>query len=246
MTDWRTRKWAKALLMVAAFALFICFVLLGNWQLYRLDWKRSLIQAVEERAFNLPVAAPTADQWPSINAEKDAYHRVKATGHFLYQEEIPVVALTELGGGYWIMTPLLRDNSEMIWVNRGFVPTELKEPGTRPVNHNQAVTVTGLLRMSEPKGTFLQSNDPMAGRWYSRDLEAFSSIKDLPQAAPYFIDAGPNENEESWPRGGMTRVTFRNNHLVYALTWYVLAALLAGGVGYAIWVERRPSRKDST
>ena len=43
--------------------------------------------------------------------------------------------------------------------------------------------------------------------------------------APYFIDAG--EPKTGWPRGGLTVVAFRNSHLVYALTWFGLAALVA-------------------
>ncbi len=32
--------------------------------------------------------------------------------------------------------------------------------------------VSGLLRMSQPMGAFLRRNDPLAGRWFSRDNAA--------------------------------------------------------------------------
>ena len=38
------------------------------------------------------------------------------------------------------------------------------------------------------------------------------------------------------PQGGMTQVSFRNTHLIYALTWFCLALMSAGA---AIFLIRR-------
>jgi surfeit locus 1 family protein len=90
------------------------------------------------------------------------------------------------------------------------------------------VTVTGLLRVTEPRGGFLRANDPASGRWYSRDVAAIAEAKGLGGAvAPYFIDAGAAPNAGGLPVGGITVVDFRNAHLSYALTWFGLAALIA-------------------
>lgn len=37
----------------------------------------------------------------------------------------------------------------------------------------------------------------------------------------------------------MTIVTFRNNHLSYALTWYAMALLLAGALFHVLRSRRR-------
>jgi surfeit locus 1 family protein len=87
-------------------------------------------------------------------------------------------------------------------------------------------SVTGLMRMTEPKGGFLRSNDPANERWYLRDVGEISAKRGLSDAAPYFIDAEANSGTGG-PVGGLTVVSFPNNHLVYALTWFGLAALLA-------------------
>ena len=97
------------------------------------------------------------------------------------------------------------------------------------------VEVTGLLRMTQPDGAFLRKNDPQAGRWYSRDVAALSAQHGIAQAAPYFIDAEAGADDRL-PIGGLTVVSFRNNHLGYALTWFALAALWAGWLG---WLWRR-------
>ena len=56
-----------------------------------------------------------------------------AEGTLLREHEIFVQALTELGAGYWVLTPLQRENGELLWINRGFVPPDRRDPSSRPV-----------------------------------------------------------------------------------------------------------------
>ena len=59
--------------------------------------------------------------------------------------------------------------------------------------------------------------------------------------APYFIDADANPpgTDPNAPIGGLTVITFRNSHLVYALTWLALALLSAWGA----WRFQRELRR---
>ena len=43
-----------------------------------------------------------------------------------------------------------------------------------------------------------------------------------------FIAADATPNPGGLPEGGHTRLTFRNDHLSYALTWYAFAVVLIG------------------
>ncbi len=88
--------------------------------------------------------------------------------------------------------------------------------------------------MTEPQGRFLRSNDPAQDRWYSRDVAAIAATRALTGVAPYFIDAEAGTDPEAWPRGGLTVLDFPNNHLVYALTWFSLALMLAGATLYNV------------
>jgi surfeit locus 1 family protein len=81
--------------------------------------------------------------------------------------------------------------------------------------------------MSEPGGRFLRQNQPAEDLWYSRDVAAIAVKRRLGRVAPFFIDA--EAAGQGYPIGGMTVVRFRNTHLVYALTWFALAALAAFG-----------------
>ena len=144
-------------------------------------------------------------------------------------------AVTGLGGGFWVLTPLRRADGSLVLVNRGFVPGDRRDPATREAGQVAGeATVTGLLRLTEPKGAFLRSNAPKDDRWYSRDVAAIAAARDLTGVAPYFVDADATPNPGGLPVGGLTVIAFPNNHLVYAITWYGMALMLAGAVVYLL------------
>jgi surfeit locus 1 family protein len=213
-----------AILLVAG------LVALAVWQVHRRDWKLDLIARVEARAHAAPAPAPGPERWPAISAASDEYRRVVASGTWRQERPALVRAVTELGEGYWVMTPLARDDGTTILVNRGFVPAENRDPAAWQAPRSAGpFTVTGLLRMSEPGGGFLRSNEPAADRWYSRDVGAIAATHGMAEAAPYFIDAERVPGETGLPVAGLTVLSFSNNHLVYALTWAILAMMAAAG-----------------
>lgn len=213
------------------------FLALGTWQVQRLFWKLDLIARVEARIHADPVPAPPRAGWAAVSAQHDEYRRVTATGLFRHDKSVLVQAVTERGAGFWVLTPMVLPDETTVLVNRGFVPADRRDPAARLASELAAgpVTVTGLLRISEPGGGFLRANDPQSDRWFSRDVAAIASAKGLADVAPYFIDADATPNPGGLPIGGLTVVAFRNTHLVYALTWYALAAMSAAA---AFFVRR--------
>ncbi|WP_082546648.1 SURF1 family protein [Rhizobium sp. Root483D2] len=212
--------------------LTLVFAALGTWQVQRLFWKLDLIARVDARVHAGPVPSPAQGEWGGISAEKDEYRHVTATGTFEHGKSVLVQAVTERGAGYWLLTPLLLSDSSVVLVNRGFLPEAGRNSAARTASEIVAgpVTVTGLLRISEPGGAFLRSNDPANDRWYSRDVDAIARSKGFAPTAPYFIDADATPNPGGLPIGGLTVVQFRNSHLVYAATWYALAIMTAAAL----------------
>lgn len=248
MTRHRSSAALVALALCALLA-FTGFVALGIWQVERRAWKLDLIARVDQRVHGPAVAPPSADQWPRVNAADDAYRRVRVTGTFLNDRETLVQATTELGAGYWVLTPLRTADGSIVLVNRGFVPPEARERAMRRATETEGEsTVTGLLRVTEPGGSFLRRNDPVADRWYARDVQAIATARGLSEVAPYFVDAeaAPQRPDaakanapRAWPAGGLTVISFPNNHLVYAFTWFALALMVAAAAGYVARDERR-------
>ncbi len=235
------------LLMLLAGMVFTGLLALGVWQVQRLQWKLALIERVEKRVHAAPIAAPGQAEWAAIKRESNEYTQVQVTGHFDHNRETLVRASTELGSGFWVITPMKTAQGFWVLVNRGFVSAAYSTQTSRVGSTGQQ-TINGLLRLSEPGGSFLQPNDVAAGRWYSRDVPAIAasvgldsgpSVGALVSVAPYFIDAAESQDKEAWPRGGLTVLSFYNNHAIYALTWFVLAAMVAAAAAYLLYSERQ-------
>jgi surfeit locus 1 family protein len=226
------------LALCGSFALL--FAGLAVWQVERLGWKRDLIARVEGRVKAAPVPLGPKDRWSRFAPSEAEYLRVQAKGRYDHRRETLVDALTERGKGYWVLTPLVtRDRT--IFVNRGFVPTELADPSRRHAGQLPGtIAVTGLMRLTEPEGRFLRANVPAEDRWYSRDVAAIAAKRGIADAEPYFIDAEAVAVPGGYPVGGLTVIRFANNHLIYALTWFGLSALCLVGL---VLVARSPIRR---
>jgi surfeit locus 1 family protein len=202
---------------------------LGVWQLERRSWKLALLAEIAERMAAAPTDLPEPASFGREGADTYAYRRVHATGEYLHDRETLVWTATRLGSGYWVLTPLRTPGGLIVLVNRGFVPAERAAPAARAAGLVPGpAVVDGLVRLTEPKGAWLRHNDPAAGRWYSRDVAAIAAAKQLGNVAPYFVDADATPVPGGLPVGGLTVTSLPNNHLVYALTWFSLALLLAG------------------
>lgn len=219
---------------------------LGTWQVKRLSWKLDLIQQVEQRAHAAPVDAPAPSQWASLTNPADyEYRRVRLAGIFRHQDEVQVYTVSDLGPGYWVLTPLQRDDGSLVIVNRGFVPSDKRDPSTRLESELPTrVEIVGLMRAPETGGLFLRTNDPQNNRWYSRNIAQIADAKSLGTVAPFYVDADETPNPGGLPIGGKTMLVFPNNHLSYAITWYVLAAMTVAAGWYVTRNLNAPKRDE--
>ncbi|MDQ8699349.1 SURF1 family protein [Hyphomicrobium sp. LHD-15] len=217
---------------------------LGVWQLERKAWKESLLTAIAERTKQEPVdllGTYSATHESDLGFE---YVRAKVRGRFLNDKERYFYAPDQkLGPGYHVYTPLeIAGTTAVVFVNRGFVTEDLKDPAKRREGQlDGEVEVVGLLRGPGIKATFTPDNDPKANLWFWRDYaglfaSAFSGTDRTAIAA--FLDAeAPAPG--GWPKGGATLVELPNRHLEYALTWFGLAVTLVAIFGVFAWTRRR-------
>lgn len=248
----------KAMLAIVGIALFLGFMTLGTWQVQRRAWKLDLIERVDQRVHSAPVTVPDQSLWPKINAANYEYLPVQAQGVWLDRKSVLTKALTEDGAGFWVMTPLQRADGSQILVNRGFTSEKMRASWLKQISEAgpsaETVTVIGLMRMSEPGGGFLRKNDAANGQWFSRDVVAIAQAQGLNNAAPYFIDLGVPASNPAFAqsqqspmfdaviKSGMTVIKFPNSHLVYAFTWYGLAAMVLG----AAWLVRKHDKASAS
>jgi surfeit locus 1 family protein len=230
-------KAVKGLMLPGALSLLALAVLisLGNWQMQRLAWKEDLIARASERAKLPPAHLPGPDRWSEAHWRQAEYRTFAAAGRFRHDYEVQVYTVlsdakgTYSGAGYWVLTPLELADKSYVIVNRGFVPLDRKSPATRKDGQIEGETsVLGLLRAPEETNYFTPANDPAKGAWYSRKPEEIARAFNLKNVAPFLLDATVSFQAGQLPQPNETKLTFTNNHLGYALTWYGLACTLAG------------------
>ncbi|EDL93456.1 surfeit 1, isoform CRA_b [Rattus norvegicus] len=207
---------------------------LGTWQVQRRKWKLKLIAELESRVMAEPIPLP-ADPMELKNLE---YRPVKVRGHFDHSKELYIMPrtmvdpvreardagrLSSTESGAYVVTPFhCSDLGVTILVNRGFVPRKKVNPETRQQGQVLGeVDLVGIVRLTENRKPFVPENNPERSLWYYRDLDAMAKRTGTD---PIFIDADFNSTTPGGPIGGQTRVTLRNEHMQYIITWYGLCA----------------------
>jgi surfeit locus 1 family protein len=226
---------SRSRLIPAAFTVFAALVCLslGAWQLERLGWKTNLIAERQAAVHAAPIPLPKTQE----EASRLEFHPVIAEGVFLNDKEIYLGAASPGGGepGLQVLTPLRLADDRIVFVNRGFIPSALKNPKKRGAGQlSGPVRVTGLLRLPHGRpGWLVPDNRPDLNYWFWVDLPAMEAATGLSNVAPFYIDADATPNPGGWPKGGVTVIDLPNDHLQYAITWFALA--VAAIVVYLVW-----------
>ncbi len=245
MSDIRGRRfrpgWPLTLTTIVAFAILM---VLGTWQVQRLEWKLDLISRTEAGLAAAPVPLP-AD--PAAMQELDL-RPVTAEGELLNDRAF-AYGTSQRGGqpGARLMVPLERGEGAPVLVDMGWVPepvesalAQLQDPGP--------VAVSGILRTDHlaSRPPFRPENRPTERRWYWLDTAALATALDVPALAPVTLVRSPAAAETTPPIADRPVLTLTNNHLGYAITWYGLGAALVA-VYLAFGFARGPDRdKEST
>jgi surfeit locus 1 family protein len=236
----RRRIWAIVGLGAILFAMLVS---LGTWQMQRLAWKEALIVTVDQRINSAPRPLPELERQFAETGDVD-YWPVEATGRLLNDRESHFLATWKGRSGFFVYTPLELADGRVVFVNRGFVPFDHKDPATRTEGQvADQTTVRGLARnpLAEKPSSLVPDNDPAKNVFYWKDLAAMAGRAEVPadRLLPFFIDADAAPNPGGLPIGGVTLIDFPNNHLQYAFTWYGLAAALLAVLGAWLISRRR-------
>jgi cytochrome oxidase assembly protein ShyY1 len=234
----RTPKWLVRHIVVVA--LVVTMVLLGFWQLRRLEEKRDQHDLVLARQEGPPAAL--ADLVP-VDAAVDApavdavlYRRAVVTGRYRPEDTVVVPNRTLNGAsGAWVLTPLQPDDGPAVLVNRGFVGfTQAGEVDPPPAPSGQ-VTVEGLVSPSQQRGRFGGSGPDAAIPEMARvDIEAFEDRVDY-DLRPAYLQLTTSDPVQPTSAGAPELVPLEppapdeGPHLGYAVQWFIFATIAGGG-----------------
>ena len=195
--------------------------------------KRRMIAERTARTTAAPIAlpapgAPRLQRWRRLE-----FRRAAATGDFLHEQR--VLSRRPHHGRQCRLSDrdaaAPADRAATLLVNRGWVPEAQQGPGQarrgagRGHRHGRRrhprcrAVRTGCSPTTSRSTT--SGSGSICRRWPPHAGIAAAEL------VPVFLEAGPAPNPGGIPIGGQTKVDLPNDHLQYAITWYILAVALA-------------------
>lgn len=250
--DVRQSKWGKAFFVGFLLLSMVLFLVLGMWQMERLNWKNQLIDSANERLVADRIDLPATTTWGKMDVEAFDFQKVRLTGQFLECCEARVfISLPKkqgryAGPGYWIVTPFQLTQGGTVFINRGFAPQELTLPKAKyaPAPTGQ-LTLEGYVRRPERVGSATLEPDLAKFVDWVINPERLTEIlfPKLENIAPFYVNLSGPAMDDLPQMPDDAALNFTNRHLEYALTWFALAALMP--ILAIFWLIRtRRTRQD--
>ncbi len=234
------RRPSWLILHVVVLAIIVVFVLLGRWQLERLDERRAGNALISEY-----LAAPPIEWSKTSSGRPPEYSRLLVSGVFAPDEEVLLRSQVNQGQpGFDVLTPLYVDELSAVIVNRGWVPLEFDSP---PVDQAQppdgVVSVEGIVRYPL-SGSNLANTDGATGKL---DIVARVDLERLNRKiggdlATFYVELtslAPPGTSQPIP-AGIPEVS-EGPHLSYAVQWFSFA--LVSTIGYAALIRSTARRR---
>lgn len=222
-------------LTIAVVVSMAIMIALGVWQIQRMHWKEGVLAHVAALK-----TAPPVPAGPVLAGNSDVdFRRVVLDCPGLGAApfvELYGVREGEAGSRLISACAVEAGPYRSVLVDRGFVQDTISARPPVDGADNAPLRVTGLLRVPEKGNWFSPPNDPARRRFYIRDVAEMARVLGAPAPAPVFLLAESATNPE-WPAlvPAPLPEDIPNNHMQYVLTWFGLAAALAGVYAAVLW-----------
>jgi surfeit locus 1 family protein len=202
---------------------------LGVWQMQRLAWKQTILTQIENRITQTPVAIPAI---PDPVADK--YLSVTAEG-FMKPDALRVlVSQKTVGAGYRLISPFMIEGRTVL-LDRGFI--SVNDPLPEPSLLQVQTVVTGNLHWPQETDGYTPAPDRAKNIWFARDVDFMAKALETDPILIVMRDSSA-ANDGVTPLPVDTR-RIPNDHLPYAITWFLLAAIWAAMTTHFLMRSRR-------
>jgi surfeit locus 1 family protein len=210
--------------------LVLCLAL-SIWQMERREWKRDILDRIAANQSATPIALDAL--LSGGDPLRREYGKVAVSGTFLHDKEFHLAARSRGNDvGIQVVTPLRTDKGQIVLFDRGWVPSEKKDPAKRAEGQIAGtVKLVGVVRRTQVQRQFAPDNVPDKNVWFTVDVPLMRKLaggRPDPALDTFFLEADANHNPGGLPIGGQTQLDIPNDHLQYAITWFLLAMALIG------------------
>lgn len=204
---------------------------LGFWQLDRLTWKEDILADINTRLAAAPVPL-------SLTASRanDNYRGVIVVGRPTGDELHVLVSGTEAGTGFRVVSKFQMQSGPEIMVDLGLLALDNKAaaPAT------DLTEIQGNLIWPDDKNTSTPEPDLALNTWFARDVVDMSRhLNTLPIMIVARSSSVADPRITPLP---LNTANIKNDHLNYAITWFLLAAVWAA---MTLFLIRRTRQKDT-
>lgn len=224
-------RWIGLLVFVAVLA--VVFVKLGEWQLDRLEERRTNNAVVQQhqdapivdyrQVFGRPIT--DADQW----------QRVSIVGVFDAEHQFEVrYRNNDDRRGYEVVTPLRTPSGDLVLIDRGFIESKSQDTNvTLPQPPSGTVTIVGHVRRSEHGSP--EAIDPVAGQVRLINAPAISRSLGEPVLDGYIglLEISPAQTGDF--RTVVPPRLDEGPHFSYAIQWFAFTVIAV--VGLVVFVR---------
>lgn len=206
-------------------------IALGVWQMQRLEWKEAILADIDQRITGTPVAIPV-----DPDPEADRFLPVTASGRIAGQEVLIQSSLKSVGAGFRVVVPFETDGRRIL-LDRGFIRLSDRDRAREEV----ALNVVGNLHWPDEVDSFTPEPDAGGIIWFARDVPA---LADYLGTEPLLVVArSTDESPIVVTPLPVTSSGIPNDHLQYAVTWFLLALVWAAMTAYLIFTLNRSKTK---
>ena len=197
-------------------------IALGFWQLQRLEWKNALLSKIEENYNNVTIDFP----FHADNSQFE-YMRSNIDGNYL-PDKLMFFYRSNLSGdsGFNVVIPFKTTKGRIIYVDNGWIPFKEKENlNIDFIDELKVYNLSGALIFKKERKYFIPDNDYNQNIWYLLNTDEMDSALGLSSSNYILKLVDQKYFEEFLIEFKPTNI--KNNHLQYAVTWFLMALFIS-------------------
>ena len=216
------------MIVPALFGVVGCAILisLGVWQLNRAEEKAELIREMEMRIFDAPVALPRI-----LAPEADRYRPVEVTGRFLPEHTFVLSAQRDRGPGFHLISAFETETGRRIMVERGFLREEDRD--ALDLQPEAEIVLSGNLHWPRDSDRFTPDHDTSRNLHFARDVPELA--RQLGTEPVLVVLRNSNVTDPHVTPVPVNAVAIPDNHMGYAVQWFLMALAWAGMTLFFLW-----------
>ena len=215
------KKWPFVVLIaIPGLVVLLC---LGIWQTKRLAWKETLLENISNNLRAEPSLLATG-----VKKLEHNYKKVKVKGVLEPKSIFILTPIKGSGAGFRVISPLKLEGGSKILVDRGVIK-EQRKPYLK--TSAQPRLIVGYLSWPNETDYFTPEPNFTRNIWFSRDLEKMAKFL---KTQPILVVATENRLDASIKLQDPTNA-IPNNHLQYAITWFMMSILWFGMSVYFVY-----------